>query len=170
MKHILQTERMVFRLMERTDEAALEELDGNERVRAFFPGGTSIRPASGDRIDRDRASYAEHGFCDFIVEDKLSRRFMGRAGLHRMDDDEVDVGYLFMPQFWCQGFATEALRGLLRWARETLAKDAIPAGRIIGFAPVEHVASLRVMEKCGMTYFKTAEYQGVACHFHEVAF
>jgi ribosomal-protein-alanine N-acetyltransferase len=164
MGQVLTTRRMSFRVMEPADEANLELLDGDPRVRAFFPGGTSTRPTSRRRIDDGRASFAIRGFCDFIVEAKASGAFMGRAGLKQLAGGEVEAGYLFLAPFWGQGFATEALQGLLAWFKPGLAAK----GRVIAFAPTQHLASLRVMEKSGMTRFKTAMYQGVECTFYEM--
>jgi [ribosomal protein S5]-alanine N-acetyltransferase len=164
MAHVLTSERMSFRVMEPADEASLELLDGDPRVRAFFPGGTSTRPSSKQRIEDSRASFASRGFCDFIVEDKASGTFMGRAGLKQMAGGEIEAGYLFLAPFWGQGFATEALQALLAWFKPGLAAK----GRVIALAPTRHLASLRVMEKSGMTRFQTAMYEGVECTFYEM--
>jgi ribosomal-protein-alanine N-acetyltransferase len=160
---ILTTQRLVLRLMEPADDASLELLDGDPQVRAFFPGGTARRPTSLQRIEESRASYAKNGFCDLIVESKGSGEFMGRAGFKRLPDGEVEVGYLFLPRHWSQGFATEALRGLLAWFPAKL------ASRVIAYAPLAHRASHRVMEKAGMTWFKEDVAPGVACKFYEAS-
>jgi RimJ/RimL family protein N-acetyltransferase len=39
---------------------------------------------------------------------------------------------------------------------------------IIAFAPVEHVASARVMQKCGMQHYKNDNAKGVACCFYRI--
>ncbi len=166
---LLETERLSFRLMSDADEQDLERLDGDPEVRAFFPGGTLKRPTSRERIAQNLASWAQHRVCDFIVQDRATGAFLGRAGLHRMDDGEVEVGYLFLKEHWGRGLASEALRGLLGWAREALPPHAVPHRRILAFAPMGHGASLRVMEKCGMRRFKTDTYQGVECAFYEAA-
>ena len=166
---LLQTERLSFRLMTDADEGDLERLDSDPQVRAFFPGGTRKRPTSRERIAHNRASWAQHGLCDFIVESRASGAFLGRAGLHRMDDGEVEVGYLLLKPYWGRGYASEALRGLLSWARETLPAHAVPHRRILALAPTHHHASLRVMKKCGMRRFKTDTYEGTECTFYEAA-
>jgi [ribosomal protein S5]-alanine N-acetyltransferase len=169
MTTVLETERLRFRVMEAADEADLERLDGNPNVRAFFPGGIASRPTSQQRIANNRASFTEHGLCDFIVLDRATGAFMGRAGMHRMEDGEVEVGYLFFEEHWGKGFATEALRGLLAWARAARAAGRLSCERIIAFAPARHLASLRVMEKSGMRPYKTDRLKGedVDCVFHE---
>ena len=163
MKVILTTPRLTLRLMEASDERALEALDSDPAVRAFFPGGTSSRPASRQRIEDSRTSYATYGYSDFIVEDGSSGEMLGRAGLHRMPDGEVEAGYVLFERFWGRGIATEVLGALLDWFDPSLS----PSGRVIAMAPSNHRASLRVMEKCGMTFFKAALHQGVECRFYE---
>lgn len=149
--------------MEASDETGLEALDGDPSVRAFFPGGTVSRPASKQRIEDSRASYTNHGYCDFIVEERSTGEMVGRAGLHRMPDGEIEAGYVLFPRHWGRGFATEALAALVDWLDPALA----PHGRVIALAPANHRASFRVMEKCGMTFFKTAVHHGVECRFYE---
>ena len=171
MTPVLETERLSLRLMTSADEADLERLDGDPRVRAFFPGITAGRPTSAQRIANNLASYAEHGVCDFVVLERASGAFLGRAGFHRMDDGEVEVGYLFLEAHWGKGLATEVLRGLLDWARARRRAGALASARVIAFAPVRHAASLRVMEKAGMRRFKTDRLAAELgdCAFYEAA-
>jgi RimJ/RimL family protein N-acetyltransferase len=56
------------------------------------------------------------------------------------------VGYTLVEPVWGQGFATEALRTLLR---HLIVEDGLR--RVQGDTFVDHVASRRVMEKAGMT-------------------
>jgi RimJ/RimL family protein N-acetyltransferase len=67
-----------------------------------------------------------------------------------------EVGYELAPGFWGRGLATEGAREAIRfgWART-------PLPRIISATAVDHMASRRVMEKCGLLYqgeiaFRTA--------------
>ena len=39
---------------------------------------------------------------------------------------------------------------------------------IIAFAPEEHLASQRVMQKCGMQFYKQDLGHGVKCHFYRM--
>lgn len=162
MDSIFDTERLSFRLMGPEHEANLERLDGDPKVRKFFP---PKRPSSKQRIENNRQSFRAHGFCDFALFEKDTGAFAGRAGFHLMDDGEVEVGYLFLPHLWGKGYATEALAGLLNWAK-TLPVERFPRRRIIAFAGTDHLASLRVMAKAGMTKWKTESVDGMECAFY----
>lgn len=168
MDAVFETERLRFEVMSPEHEANLEALDGDPKVRAFFPGGVALRPKTRDRIANNQRSFETLGYCDFAVSDRETGAFCGRAGFHRMEDDEVEVGYLFRPELWGRGYATEALRGLLGWVRTRASTETIPKGRIIAFASADHLASLRVMQKAGMRHLKTERVDGVDCVFYEL--
>lgn len=77
------------------------------------------------------------------------------AGLkHLTERQEVDLGYRLMPAYWEMGLATESSRACLRYGFETL-----HLARIIGLVHPDNVQSVRVLEKCGMTFEKMIEIE-----------
>ena len=65
---------------------------------------------------------------------------------------EYDFGYALARAYWGQGYMTEALRALLRFAF-----DKLRAQRVFGECDARNIASARVMEKAGMrreTHFR----------------
>jgi RimJ/RimL family protein N-acetyltransferase len=79
---------------------------------------------------------------------KSNLEFIGWCGLkYRPEQNEIDIGYRFMKKFWGNGCATEAAFACIEYGFETLKMH-----RIIGRALPENLASLRVLEKCGMNY------------------
>ncbi len=159
---ILTSERLSFRLFEDSDFEDLKRLDMDPEVRAYFPDGVSTPEQVRERISKNRACFAEHGFSDFVVIESDTGRFVGRAGFGMIEGGEIEVGYVFLEEYWGRGLAQEALRALLAWAGRSLS-----APRILAFAPTEHAASLNVMKKCGMRYLKTDTMRGAECVFYE---
>jgi RimJ/RimL family protein N-acetyltransferase len=73
---------------------------------------------------------------------------IGMTGFHPSDGEPFpEFGYWVARRHWGQGYATEAARAALRWAREHWGKRAIRAGHF-----VENQASGRVLVKAGMLY------------------
>lgn len=82
------------------------------------------------------------------AEGPVSSGFIGWCGLKaRPERGEIDLGYRFMKSAWGKGYATEAAQACLQYGFEQL---KLP--RIVGRAMPQNIASLRVLEKCGMQY------------------
>lgn len=87
-----------------------------------------------------------HGRWAVLVKPDL--QFIGWCGLKaRPERDEIDLGYRFIKDAWGKGYATEAAFACLKYGFEQLGLK-----RIVGRAMPQNVASLRVLEKCGMQY------------------
>ena len=86
------------------------------------------------------------GFGRWACVLKETQTIIGFCGLKYLSDlDAVDVGYRFLPEYWGQGFATEACIASLHFGFTTLKLD-----EIIGIVLPDNVASIRVLEKAGM--------------------
>lgn len=48
-------------------------------------------------------------------------------------------------------------------------KKNINADYIIAFAPIAHIASQRVMQKCGLKHYKNDNAKGIACSFYRIS-
>jgi len=160
--YLLTSERLGFRRFEDSDFADLKRLDMDPEVRAHFPDGISTTAQINARIARSKLPVPANGCPEFAVIELETGRFAGRAGFGLIEGGEIEVGYVFLKEFWGRGIAQESLRALLTWAKENL---NVP--RIIAYAPSTHSASLNVMGKAGMRLFKTDNMHGVACDFYQ---
>jgi len=63
--------------------------------------------------------YQEFGFGLFLVADRHTDEAIGLCGLMKRDNlQHADLGYAFLPEFWQQGFAVEAVNCVLKYAKE----------------------------------------------------
>jgi len=162
-KYLLSSKRVGLRLLSSEDIEYLCELNSDPEVRKFFPDGMQNRQQTETRMNTMITAYEEAGFPCFILFHLESEEFMGRAGFGQFASGEIEVGYLLHKKFWHQGYATEILTLLLGWAKNNINKDYI-----IAMAPKAHLASLRVMQKCGMQYYKEDMAYGVPCDFFRI--
>lgn len=96
-------------------------------------------------IDRHRERYRTHGYGYWLAIEKASGQPVGQAGVLAQEVDGVEetgIGYILHRPFWGQGFATEAARGCLRYAFETLGR-----ARVVILIRPENAPSLRVAER-----------------------
>lgn len=105
--------------------------------------------------------WEEYGFGPFAAVEKQTGRWVGRVGLNPLadwpEDDKWDVGFEFAREFWGRGLATEGARRAVRFGWERT-----PLDRIISVTRSDHLASRRVMEKCGLTLQAEIPYRGTS--------
>lgn len=158
-----ETERLFLRPLMENDFEALCALDMDLEVRSYFPEGVLSREEIAKELKRFIVEWEVLGFGIFAIIEKKTNRFMGRSGFAKLNTGEVEFGYLLLKEYWGQGYATEASKAILAWGMQH-----IPTDHIVGFAPLHHPASLRVLEKCGMQYFKMDTYQNIQCAFYKI--
>lgn len=161
----LETERLILRPLCADDYEALCVLDMNPEVRSYFPEGVLNRAEVQNELDRYIREWNTVGFGIFAAIERQSNQLIGRCGFAKLNSGDVEFGYLFLPSYWGQGLATEAGHALLAWAAKH-----IPVDHIVGFAPAHHIASLRVLEKCGMKFVKMDSYRNIECAFYKFEF
>ncbi|KAI2790173.1 hypothetical protein POX_d05679 [Penicillium oxalicum] len=101
------------------------------------------------------ADYARNRHGQFLVsrvEDNHPAKLIGCVSLMKGSPPgphylAPDIGFTILPEESGNGFATEAARGLVDWARLELGIHAV-----FGFCGVDNVRSRRVLEKVGMVY------------------
>lgn len=144
----------------RTPRLILRELrmDDYEAIRAF-ESDPVVALYEGDVPDAANTRWRLEGALEFAAETPRVRfklgitappadRVIGRISLTRVNAaiGEWEIGWTMLPAEWGKGYATEAARGMLGYTFNVLA-----AHRLTAFCHVDNLASVRVMEKLGMT-------------------
>ncbi|HYG06338.1 MAG TPA: GNAT family N-acetyltransferase [Stenotrophomonas sp.] len=92
------------------------------------------------------AQYATQGFGHYAIELRDSGQFIGTAGLiQRADLDLPDIGYALLSTQHGRGYAEEAARAVMAYARDTLGLRALCA-----IVSPGNAASVRLLEKLGL--------------------
>jgi [ribosomal protein S5]-alanine N-acetyltransferase len=154
---ILETDRLCLWEFVEEDAQAFFELNSNPDVVRFTGDGplTSVEEARKGLRERPINDYRTHGFGRWAVVHKQSDKIIGFAGLKYLDDlQEVDLGYRLLPEYWGQGLTTEASIACVQYGLTTL---KLP--RILGLVDPANVASVRVLEKSGLTFDTMIEYR-----------
>jgi [ribosomal protein S5]-alanine N-acetyltransferase len=83
----------------------------------------------------------------FCIVDAASNTFIGMIGLRlgKPNYRNAEVWYKFFPDHWGKGYATEALKEILRFGFQDMNLHRIEAG-----CAVENIGSIKVLEKAGM--------------------
>jgi len=162
--YIFTSKRLGYRLLKESDFNDYFKLDSNPEVRKYFPSGTLDSQKIKSNIRKNIDFFEENGFGVFIAIELTTGEFVGRCGFGQIPTGEIEVGYVFLPNFWGKGFATEALVALIDWAKQNLkATDTV-----IAFTPTNHIASQRCMQKAGMEFYKKDLKDGEECVFYKI--
>ncbi len=154
----LETDRLIIRKLELGDAAFMMDLLNQPSFHQFI-GDRGVRTLEDARTyinDRALAAYEKNGFGPFAVELKTDGRAIGIVSLLKRDElDDVDVGFAFLPDSWRRGFASEATSAVIDFAFSDLR-----LGRIIAITQPGNIASIRTLEKMGLTYESTTRLAG----------
>ena len=156
MTKILETHRLYLREMTPDDAENAYILNSDPEVLRY----TGDDPFENVEEARDflskYESYKKYGFGRWAVILKETGEYVGWCGLKYTPElDECDIGYRLMKKFWGFGYATEAAKACLE-----LGFGKFGMKTIVGRAMPENGASVRVLEKIGLTYLENRMTEG----------
>ena len=138
------TRRLSVRQIMEKDIPALMELLTNDTVKQTYMVPDFASEAEAEASARRlmaRSKDPERYMAGIFLQDSL----IGMIHDVERKDDGVEVGYALLPAYYNQGYCSEALQGAMEWL------FAHGFRKVMAGAFEENRASLRVMEKCGMT-------------------
>jgi RimJ/RimL family protein N-acetyltransferase len=150
---ILQTNRLTLRRQILDDLEALWALYCDPGITRFIPDAPRSYEEAREELEWHRHGhprYPELGLWATIHRE--TGKFIGRCGLLPWTIEgqrEVEVAYTINREYWGQGLATEAARGILDYGFTKL-----NLSRLICLIDPENIASQRVAEKIGLTLEK----------------
>lgn len=148
--NLIETERLTLSELRLSDAEFILQLL-NEPAFHKYIGDKGVRTAedASDYLkDGPLASYQNNGFGLYLAKLKNENISIGICGLKKRGSMDIpDLGYAFLKQYWSCGYATEAARGVLDYARDDLKFRELAALTAIG-----NDASVRVLEKLGFRF------------------
>lgn len=145
------TERLLLRQWRAGDYEPFARLNGDPVAMEYFPWLLDC-DKSDALAEKLRGRIEEQGWGFWAVEVRGVAPFIGFVGLNRPNPPVpispcVEIGWRLLPEYWGQGFATEAARAALRVGFEELHLD-----EIVSYTATINQRSQRVMQRIGMQY------------------
>ena len=143
----------------RIRQATMDDVDGwlsfwnDPEVMRFIYDGDGTWGGGEDVVHEVLRKYilyyeAHPGLGDWAVEDKSTGKVVGEVSVEIMQQTgEIEVGYILCKAYWGKGFGTELLLGLLNHCFTQL-----KLAQVCAVTNPVNAASIRVMEKCGMSF------------------
>jgi RimJ/RimL family protein N-acetyltransferase len=140
----IRTERLVLREPLARDRAAFIELLASPEVHTYLGG-----PQQREDLEHELPEAPEQWPGSFVVE--LDGAMIGQILLRRAPEHrrpaaagKADLGYLFLPRAWGNGYAFEACTAALDWLA-----DALPGEPVVLATQTANTASMRLAAKLG---------------------
>lgn len=165
MRHELETSRLRLRPCRVEDLGRAHELWTEEGVSRFLFDGRAISlDEARSFVGASVESFARHGYGLWLACARDAGRLVGFAGFLRSEDEAPNLVYGVHPDFWGEGYATEAARAVLSYAFERLALTKVKAD-----VDEANVESVRVLEKLGMKRVNRAVPEGRPLLYFEMS-
>lgn len=154
---ITRTDRMIIRETTEEDIDEFYEMYKDPRMTKYMePLYQDIENEKKYAREYREKVYACQGFGIWTLLDKNTKKCIGRAGLtYRCGFDNVEIGFAIGTEYWNKGYATEAIKAILSFAKE---ENLGPVNALIMHG---NEASIHVVEKFGFKYVEDAKSGGL---------
>ncbi|MDM1071349.1 GNAT family N-acetyltransferase [Empedobacter brevis] len=162
MKIWVETERLILREVDYTDQNDLFEMDADPEVHLYIENNPvkSISEIT-KAIEMLKKQYQENGIARWAVVDKTTNECVGWCGLKYFNQPLnnhhhfYELGYRFKKKHWGKGFATESSAAVLDYGFKNLDTD-----KIYAITDPENINSKKVLTKLGFDFQETFDYEG----------
>jgi RimJ/RimL family protein N-acetyltransferase len=139
----IRTERLVLREAEARDRAVFIDLLASAEAHTYLGG-----PRARDELERELPETPEQDLGICVVQ--LDGAMIGQVILRRAEGErakgKAEIGYLFRPEAWGFGYATEACEAALGWL-----DNVLPGEPVVLFTQTANARSMRLAAKLGFT-------------------
>ncbi len=159
METIIATERMILRRFSVDDAGDFLDLNSDPEVVRYAEKTVmkSLDEARRALLDAPLKDYDRYGYGRLAVILKADEELVGFCGMKFLPELGLnELGYRLKKKCWGRGLATEAAAATLGYARSTLGLDYVIALIVEG-----NSASVRVVEKLGMSHNGMEKYMGL---------
>lgn len=154
---MIETDRLILRPWRESDLPPFAAQNADPVVMRFLTG-VLTRKESDAYVARAEKHLLEVGYCKWAVEAPGVSQFIGAVGLTRVRFEAdftpaVEVAWRLGRKHWGQGYAAEAARAAIEDGFSRVGLEEIVAMTALG-----NTASIRVMERIGMTRSNEFDY------------
>lgn len=151
-----ETQRLRCRPIAWGDLASLDQLYRDPAVMRYLGTGQPLSSAqTAERLGDYLGAWAQAGFGSYALVLKTTEGFIGCGGIEprgKAEELEGEIGWVLASAYWGQGLATEFARAMIAVGFERFSLE-----RIFARADLRNGASIRVMQKAGLTLVHRSE-------------
>jgi RimJ/RimL family protein N-acetyltransferase len=157
---VIETERLRLRPLGGSDLEDFLALHSEPEVVRFT--ARFDRSGAARRLAEIEREWEERGHGAMAVLDRVTGRFLGRAGLKYWPEfDETEAGWSLHTREWGHGYATEATRAVLEWGF-----DGLPLDYVTAMIQPANDRSVAVARRLGFTPLRDDTLMGIPIVVH----
>ena len=164
----LESRRLNYRNLTTDDYESLLPFFKSKEATRFYYLDQPPETACKAWIERQLQRYKEDGYGLCAMIEKSTGQFAGQCGLLKQIVDEtpeLEIGYSLLPDFWSQGFATEAARFFRDFAFQKQMADSI-----ISIIDINNIGSQKVAYNNGMQIDKKTQFKNMQVYIFRITF
>lgn len=132
----------------------------SDAANARYVGGLKDAEQAWRHLALQVGHWVLQGFGHWAVEERASGQLVGCAGLWKSPGwPELELGYWLLKDHQGKGYALEACRPSIAYARDTLAADSL-----VSYIHPDNEASIRLARRLGAAYDGTIELASFGPH------
>lgn len=161
---MLTTERLRLRPLVSADVPALHRFYNDPEVRRYLWDNQEISTEQvQDIVVQSQSCFDQFGAGFFAIEMLDTPGVIaGFCGYRRFEgSDQPELLYGILPEFWGQGFVTEAAKAVLSYGFD---RCELPS--VIAATDTPNQASVRVLQRLGLFFRERREYHGLDTVFY----
>lgn len=152
----LLTERLYLRELKPSDAKNLYDLNADPEVILYTGDKAFDSIYQAHQFLEDYKVYNEYGYGRWAIINKSTTDFIGWCGFKYHQEGYVDLGFRIHKKYWNRGYATEASMACIEFGF-----DKLGFKEIVGRTSENNIASVKVLEKLGFTFWKKDECDGI---------
>lgn len=150
---VIETERLILRPLTLGDAEACFGWNSDERVTKYmsYPTYTDISQT----VDWIKSTFTDESewIWAFVLKEENRVIGTGSIGPSARMKGYWGIGYNLRYDYWHRGYCTEAMRAIIDFAHRELGVNKICSSHA-----VDNPRSGKVMEKCGLKFYRYGEY------------
>jgi len=149
------TARLELRRFAEPDTEAYIKMITNPAVTKYLGSGRDCSKEDAFKFLAGYESVWDKGYGIFAVIEQESSNLIGYCGIRQIPDGRIELLYAYAPSAWGNGYATEAGKAVL-----TYAKDNFGLLKVIAMSYPQNSGSISVIKKLGFESIGQEEHFG----------
>ena len=142
---VITTDRLILKNSSIDDAKGFFDILSNSKMAHFVKLFTDVSEAK-KMLENKLIKYSSNNGIMFSVFENNNRKMIGNINLKMLNNNTASLSYIINPDYWNQGYATEASKRVIEYAF-----DKLQVAKIVSDCNENNLASIKILkDKLGM--------------------